>query len=333
MGYGEYESYYIREEELLLLLAGQGMTGCCLPAGTDTREAENDARETEAAASAESEINSREDVYRILAGLYKKSYIEWEGDAVRLLEPAASLVRLIRDAGWCLQIEGDADNADGPTVKGCYGAGSRRVLLETSPMETGMLRFSLWKAEDLLEHLWEAGLFPEETPGPETILADDEDSLTKSSFPEWDFPEADLFAEQFSETDFSADLFSKGGFPAGDFPIDTLSAGELPEEDFFEDLFPEGQPSADSSDAEDFSVAKLTEELSEEEFRRTQYPRCTATLRDKTTGGESARLTVADQGLFTWTVLQEGGRTKRDIYKKENCKNILRGWFLREARS
>lgn len=285
MGYGEYESYYIRENELMLLLAGQGMTGCCLPGGTGSGLAEHNGTDgwpaetddmdlgmagtdtAEGRPAPEGGINSREDVYRILADLYKKSYIEWEGDAVGLLEPAGSLVRLIRDARWCLQIEGDAQDADGPAVKGCYGRGGRRALLGASPLEAGMLRFSLWDDEELLEHLWEAGLFPE-------------------------------------------DAFGEDGFPEDSFGGDGPSAEDVPERLLSDEILAE---------------------VSEEEFRRTQQPRCTVSLRDKTTGEEAASLTVTDQGVFTWIVLQEDGGITRHLYRKEHCKDILRGWFLREA--
>lgn len=146
MGYGEYESYFVREEEMNLILAGAGVTKWYgLTSGSRVLR--------------EKVMVTKEDVYRILAGLYQKEYIEWENGAVRFLEPVNTMVVVLKNAKHFIQIESGQQEG---FLKGCYFSRGKIVLLEKSILETDMLKFSLWEEKDFLAYLWETGIFPEE---------------------------------------------------------------------------------------------------------------------------------------------------------------------------
>ena len=332
MDYGEYESCYIREEELWLLLAGGGVEQCYLPAGgfsEDRADQTEDGAESEevpgqtggSRRSRGPGAMSGEDVYRILAGLYKKSYIEWENGAVRLQEPALSLAELIRDARWCLQMEMETENPEIPAIKGCYGRAGRRVLLERSPRESETLRFSLWKEDVLLAHLREVDLLP----GEEDFSEADEDSQRKTpqSIAAC-LPEEQSFGEWLQEKGVpdTEDISAKG-----DGPVSGSGMSGEKEEALWEDWSGGVLPDLTKW------LREGEEILTGEAGNLPERLRCAFSLRDRGTGQEAARLEVVDQGICTWTILQEGGPAKRFPYRREECEEILRRWFLREAKT
>lgn len=146
MAYGEYESYFIKEEELYLVLAGAGLTSWYGLTADHRRETD----ET---------LVTTEDVNRILASLYQKNFVEWTGGMVNVLEPLSTLTEIIKRSKWCLQIE--MPDSDVP-LRGCYSYDDKVVMMEKSRWEQEILRFSIWEQESFIQYLWETGVFPEE---------------------------------------------------------------------------------------------------------------------------------------------------------------------------
>jgi hypothetical protein len=144
MAYGEYESYYIKEEELKMLLAGLGMQQWYGLTSNSRRKQEKE--------------KNKEDIFRLLTSLYQKEYIEWSNEKVEILEPVASLVMILKKAHHCIQIEVSGEN---DFLLGCYAAPEGIILLEKSQREPDMLRFSQWEETGFVEHLKECGIFPE----------------------------------------------------------------------------------------------------------------------------------------------------------------------------
>ncbi len=143
MVYAKYENYYIREEELLIVLAGADVS-TWVSITSEDRDSILDV--------------TKEDIYRILANLYKKSYVEWEDESVLIQEPVNSLVKVLKNAKGCLSIEGEEEKIE---LRLCYYTDEKIAVLEKSKAEREMLRFSLWEPEVFMDFLWEIGIFPE----------------------------------------------------------------------------------------------------------------------------------------------------------------------------
>lgn len=145
MAYGDYETYYIKEEELKLLLAGIGMTKWYGLSSGRRRGQEKE--------------KSKEELYALLLSLYQKGYIEWKQEGVQLLWPVSQVAEILKKASGCVQVKAGGEEG---ILMGLYYATEGFVLLEVSQREPGMLRFSLWEEEELMTHFEEIGLFPEE---------------------------------------------------------------------------------------------------------------------------------------------------------------------------
>lgn len=145
MAYEANERYYIKECELMLLLAGAGVSGFYGIVSDVHKKSDSTAPE-------------QEEIYRILAGLYQKSYVEWEEKAVRILEPVNTMICILKDSKHCMIIKFDTDFEQ----KCCYFSHDKVVMFEKVHQEKEMLRFSLWDENDFLSYLWEMELFPNE---------------------------------------------------------------------------------------------------------------------------------------------------------------------------
>ena len=133
MNYESVESYYIKEDELNVLLAGAGIDSWYGISVSDPAEEEGRSMD-------ESGLN------RVLADLYQKNYINWEPDGIRVLEPAASLVTIIKDASGCRELIFDKETV--PTIL-IYINEGRCLSLEESPWDPCMYRFYFMDTKNL----------------------------------------------------------------------------------------------------------------------------------------------------------------------------------------
>ncbi|MDO4555395.1 MAG: hypothetical protein Q4B70_09650 [Lachnospiraceae bacterium] len=149
MAYADYECYFIKEEEMAVLLAGAGVKQWY---GLTSK-----------GQSTEEKTPQQEDLFRIMNSLYQKNYVDWEGDTINILFPAGEAVTRIKNAVSLIQMEVKEEES-----KSLAYIADRKVLwLEQSQREPAMLKFSLWEAKDWLENLTEIGLLPKEEPETE----------------------------------------------------------------------------------------------------------------------------------------------------------------------
>lgn len=135
MSFENNESYIIRGEELELLLAGAHMDSWYGIPVTDSPDPKE---------------MTREKINAILAGLYQKEYISWEGDQVLVLEPVRSLVRIISRAPQCLRV--DRKDPEAPVMM-VYILKDRAAVLEESLWDDRAYRFQLGDKEDFRAYL------------------------------------------------------------------------------------------------------------------------------------------------------------------------------------
>ena len=129
------ESYYIEGRELELLLAGVKMKAWY---GLSLRPDGGEDSVT------------REDIHRILAGLYQKGYVSWDDEVIRMQEPVSDLVRILKEADSCMRIEW---NREEEPLLMIYRAGDRFALLEESRINPMSYRFRIWDRETLSRFL------------------------------------------------------------------------------------------------------------------------------------------------------------------------------------
>ena len=129
------ESYYIEGKELELLLAGVKMKAWY---GLSLRPAEGEDPVT------------REDIHRILAGLYQKGYVSWDENVIRMQKPVSDLIRIMKDADSCIRIEW---NREEEPLLMIYRSGDRSALLEESRVNPMSYRFRIWDRETLSRFL------------------------------------------------------------------------------------------------------------------------------------------------------------------------------------
>lgn len=135
MNFESVESYFIQADELKLLLAGAGVESWY---GIPVSESSPD----------EPEDLHEEDVNRILAGLYQKEYVQWESGRVSVLEPAASLVRIIKNGEECQELIFKKESL--PTIM-VYLHKDQAALLEKSPWDQLAYRFLFMDKKKLEE--------------------------------------------------------------------------------------------------------------------------------------------------------------------------------------
>ncbi len=115
MGCIEYESYYLKEAEWKLLLAGIGITAWY---GLDSGGTETE--------------KMKEDVHRILAGLYQKEVIDWENGSVVIRQPFAAMFDSLRKSRFCITIR---RWKSGDPVRCCYIGETDVIVTEKSQRE------------------------------------------------------------------------------------------------------------------------------------------------------------------------------------------------------
>lgn len=132
-----YESYYIKGDELAFLLAGKKTEKFW---GIDLFKQEV----------------TKEELYRIMADLYKKDYIEWEDNYVVIKEPWKQIVQILSRATGCLQIQHEDDS------KLFYFKENKIVLTEQSFRDLQTFKVTIFSKEEFIEYLWEEDFWPKE---------------------------------------------------------------------------------------------------------------------------------------------------------------------------
>lgn len=137
------EIYFIKAAELELLLAAAGMESWYgMPVAGPAADIK------------------KEDIHALLAGLYQKGYISWESGTlpsreIILQEPAATMVRILRDATECLKLEYEEE----VPVLMVYMEGDRCLYLEESPLDKKTFRFRTRTKKEtdcfMQEHSWQ----------------------------------------------------------------------------------------------------------------------------------------------------------------------------------
>lgn len=140
MDYVTYESYYIKDEELHVLLAGSGKRTWYGLAQTESHD----------------QIKKISDIHTILAGLYQKEYISFEMDKVVIQEPMYSMIQVLLYAEVCINARSDR------IPMRCHYIYKDQVLfVERSQREQNMLRLTMICCKEWLELLFQESYFPE----------------------------------------------------------------------------------------------------------------------------------------------------------------------------
>lgn len=140
MDYVTYESYYIKDEELHILLAGSGKRSWYGLAQTEPHD----------------QIKNIADIHTILAGLYQKEYISFEKDKVVILEPMYSMIQILLYAKVCINARSDRN-----PMRCHYIYKDQVLFVERSQREQNMLRMTMLCCKEWLDLLFQESYFPE----------------------------------------------------------------------------------------------------------------------------------------------------------------------------
>lgn len=135
-----WKSFYMKEEEFYLLLAGKGVRRWY---GLSSDRRESFLRDT-----------SKEAVYGVLAGLYQKGYVDWCEEQVAIAEPMDVILQALKDSAYCVMAEQEGER------QSYYLSYGKIVLVEESKRQRGRLKLTLLTKEEFLNNLWEEGYLP-----------------------------------------------------------------------------------------------------------------------------------------------------------------------------
>lgn len=131
MGCTEYESYYLKESEWKLLLAGIGIR-----AWYGFGSERNETGKTEA------------DLHRMLADLYQKHVIDWESGSVVIRQPFSAIFASLQKSRSCITIR---KQKGGEPLRCCYIGETDVIVTEKSQREEEVICvFSLSKETFLM---------------------------------------------------------------------------------------------------------------------------------------------------------------------------------------
>lgn len=146
------EGIYIKEKELILLLAAKGIDWWFgIFSENEAEDAEN---------------YTKEQVFHILRSLYQKRYIQWDNHVVRINEPMEAVLHVLKQADYGIILEKKDDS------RCCYCWNQNIVIVEKSQLEKAMLRIYLMSIDEFFLLLWEDRFFP-----LEDSLIEEEDVL------------------------------------------------------------------------------------------------------------------------------------------------------------
>ncbi|MDE6957736.1 MAG: hypothetical protein K2O96_06525 [Lachnospiraceae bacterium] len=149
MVYESIESYYLTDDELYVLLAGNG-------------------REKWYGFSQENnpeQIKRVDDIHKILAGLYQKDAIRWKGEKAVLVEPFLSMVQALVRAKVCVNVK---KIQEAHSLRSHYFYDNRVVFLERSQRQEDTLRITQMNIEGWMDYIEEEGYFPDHIQGGES---------------------------------------------------------------------------------------------------------------------------------------------------------------------
>lgn len=102
-------------------------------------------------------LDDREDLHRIMAELYRKGVLDWDGDAAVISEPAGTVIRTIRDSKACI-LTGTHDGESGLTY--VYISRDTTVQLMASSNDGELLKAAVMQFREWIDQLEETGFFP-----------------------------------------------------------------------------------------------------------------------------------------------------------------------------
>ena len=106
-------------------------------------------------------LSTKEELFQILIRLYQKKYVEWENHTVKILEPIASMIQILKDADYCVVGTNYGTTQDSIYYLSEYGI----LFLERSSREEGMFRFTWISHGEWVSHIWEIfELYIEDVP-------------------------------------------------------------------------------------------------------------------------------------------------------------------------
>lgn len=155
MGCVEYECYFLKEEELALLLAGLGIQKLCglfsehIPVQL-TNEERN----------------------RIMVQLYQKEMVDWEQQEIIVKKPLADMLTILVHSQRCITVYGTLGRK---SIRCCYIANHQVVMIEKSQREKNTLRLSQFSKTEWIQ------LIRELADVSESVLEPNEDGRTQIS--------------------------------------------------------------------------------------------------------------------------------------------------------
>lgn len=152
------ESYYITEKEFYLLLAGKGIKHWY--GLLDNQKLLM-------------QMDSKEDMYQILASLYQKEYVEWKNDIVKIMEPMASIMDALQKAHYCMVARKYEKTEKNMSY---YFTSKNGILIEKSLRDDAAFRLTNLSKQELMNHIWEMFALP-----LENLMIEKDDSMTIES--------------------------------------------------------------------------------------------------------------------------------------------------------
>lgn len=131
----EYECYFLKEEELALLLAGLGIPKLY---GLFSEH--------------RSSQLTKEETNRIMVGLYQKGLIDWKGQEVIVRRPLSDMLTIFMHSRQCITVYSTLERK---AVRCCYAADHQVVMVERSQREKGTLRLSQFSKTEWIRQIRE----------------------------------------------------------------------------------------------------------------------------------------------------------------------------------
>lgn len=162
---GEQESFFIKEKEFYLLLAGKGIKKW-FGLASDQKGISAD-------------IPDKKTLYQTLANLYQKDYVDWGKDTVDMKGPIANLLDILTKAKGCILFE--KENRE--EIQSYYFSADKIVLIEKSRREPEMLELTGYQMEQFWNHFCKEEFFPqyEELSSEEVSLDFSEEEMEKKA--------------------------------------------------------------------------------------------------------------------------------------------------------
>lgn len=133
MDFVEFESYYMKEEEVNLLLAG-----------LDVPYIYGIASDTISGPLPQEKVNY------ILIALYQKDVIDWEAGNIVVKQPFSDILAVMSESRKCVVISGGSGEY---AIRCCYVMEDKVVITEKSQREEGMLSISYFTFQEWITYI------------------------------------------------------------------------------------------------------------------------------------------------------------------------------------